>query len=118
MDHALHAYRLENERKELEKKEARKRKMEEKKKEMLVEQVGEGGEVKSQTIKYTGNFDLPQLPESAGNDIDEEMIETEASESYVKSQRKNGFEISRRYFPVGVGVRAILPRMKPGPWIT
>ncbi len=102
MDQALHAFRLENEKKQLDKIEERKKKNEAKKKEMLVDQVGEKGEVKAMTIKYKGTFDLPKFkPDESADGNDEDMIEREDDTSWVKSQRKkNGMEISRRYWNI------------------
>ncbi len=99
MDHALHAFRLENEKKQLDKIEERKKKNEAKRKEMLVDQVGEKGEVKAMTIKYKGTFDLPKFkPNESAEGKDEDMDEHEDDTSWVKSQRKkNGMQISRRY---------------------
>ncbi len=95
MDHALHAFRLENEKKALDKIEERKKKNEAKRKEMLVDQVGENGEVKAMTIKYKGSFNIPEFKPDDGKD--EDMEEKEEDTSWVKSQRKkNGMEISRR----------------------
>jgi hypothetical protein len=101
MDHALHALRIENERKQLEKIEARKKKNEDKQKTMVVDQVGEKGEVKAMTIKFKGTFDLPTFeskPTSSEPEKDEDMFEPEDITGWVKSQRKkNGLEISKRY---------------------
>ncbi len=98
MDHALHAFRLENEKKQFDKIEERKKKNEAKRKEMLVDQVGEKGEVKAMTIKYKGSFSLPDFkPDDSADAKDEDMNEAEEDTSWVKSQRKkNGMEISRR----------------------
>ena len=97
MDQALHAFRLENEKKQLEKIEARKKKNEEKKKQMITDQVGENGEVKAMTIKYKGTFDFSSSARSGEDSKDEEMYEPEDITGWVKSQRKkNGLEISKR----------------------
>ena len=100
MDQALHAFRLENERKQLEKIEERKKKNEAKKKEMIVDTVGQNGEVKAQSIKYTGTFDFKANPGNNSNIDDEDMHEPEDIVGWVKSQRKkNGLEISKRCVP-------------------
>ena len=105
MDQALHAFRLENERKQLEKIEERKRKNEAKKKEMIVDKVGENGEVKAMTVKYKGSFDFTAKTNGSSADLnDEDMFEPEDITGWVKSQRKkNGLEISKRYLNVHFG---------------